>query len=198
MPKDAAHMPDRFAASAFALFSRHGIKNVSLDQVAAHAGVTKGSLYWHFKSKDEVILAASAHYYAAYHRRINEGLARVTDPAKRLARTVETAVQICLTDHANRVFTTEIFTLAITNDKLRRSWRQFSDTVRDFYINLVKAAAAAGRLKTHDPERAVDFMLSAMEGIKLRALYEPHLCAPDHAEETCAQLKQILGLSADN
>jgi hypothetical protein len=38
-------------------------------------------------------------------------------------------------------------------------------------------------------------MLSAMEGIKLRALYEPHLCSPSRAREIVSTLKQMVGLN---
>jgi AcrR family transcriptional regulator len=186
-------MPAKLAASAFTLFSRHGIRNVSLDQIAAHAKVTKGSLYWHFASKDELIHAAGKHYYAAYHRRINTALAHVTDPVARLSRTLDVAVRICLLDHANRVFTTEIFTLALTDPRLRRSWRKFSDEVRDHYVRLLEAAGATGKLRVVNPDQSVDYMLSTMEGIKLRALYEPHLCSPRRAQEIGRMLKQMLG-----
>ena len=187
-------MPAKLAASAFALFSKHGIRNVSLDQIAARAKVTKGSLYWHFNSKDELILAACDHYYESYHRRINTELAHVTDPVARLSRTLDVAVRICLLDHENRVFTTEIFTLALTDTKLRKSWQKFSDEVREFYVRLLTAAAATGKLSASNPEQSVDYMLSAMEGIKLRALYEPHLCSPGRAREIVSALKQMIGL----
>jgi len=191
----APHMSDRLAESAFHLFSRKGFSKVNLEEIASHAGVTKGSLYWHYKSKDELIKAACAYYYRAYHRRINSELANITEAAKRLSRTIETAVNICLVDRENRVFTTEVFTLAIHDDELRRSWRQFSDTVREFYIGLTKAAVAAGDLKVADPEQAVDFMLSAMEGLKLRAQYEPHLCSPESERSIVANLKRSLGFA---
>ncbi len=186
-------MPDKLTASAFTLFSERGIGNVTVDDIAAHAGVTKGSLYWHYQSKDELIKAACAHYYRAYHRRINSELAHITAPAERLARTIETAVNICLVDRENRVFTTEVFTLAVHDDELRRSWRQFSDSVREFYIGLLKAAVAAGELRASRPGEAVDFMLSAMEGLKLRAQYEPHLCSPNSERSIVANLKHSLG-----
>lgn len=194
MPRSADHMPSKLAASAFALFSKHGIRNVSLDQIAARAKVTKGSLYWHFDSKDALILAACNHYYGSYHRRINTELAHVDDPVERLSRTVDVAVRICLLDHENRVFTTEIFTLALSDAKLRRSWQKFSDEVREFYVRLLSAAAAAGTLGAPNPEKSVDYMLSAMEGIKLRALYEPHLCSPGRAREIVSTLKRMIGL----
>jgi AcrR family transcriptional regulator len=184
------------AESAFKLFSKHGINSVSLDEVATHAKVTKGSLYWHFKSKDEVIHAACSHYYRDYFRRINSALAHITNPAKRLEETLRVSVRICLLDRENRVFTTEVFTLANHDEDLRRSWRQFSETVREFYISLVKAAVATGQVKTGSPEHAVDFMLSAMEGLKLRALYEPHICSAESEKTILETLKHSVGFSA--
>jgi len=195
MAAKRAQTPDRLAESAFQLFARQGFKKVNLDQVAREAGVTKGSLYWHYKSKDDLVKAACNHYYRVYHRRINSELAHITNAVKRLERTLEIAVEICLLDKENRVFTTEIFTLAVHDDELRRSWRQFSDTVREFYIGLVKAAVAAGELKVADPEGAVDFMLSAMEGLKLRAQYEPHLCSPESERSIVVSLKRSLGFA---
>ena len=181
-------MPERLAASAFTLFSERGVNAVSVDDIAAHANVTKGSLYWHYDSKDSLIKAACTHYYRAYHRRINAELAHITDPVERLERTLDTAVSACLVDRKNRIFTTEIFSLAVHDEELRRSWRQFSDHVREFYIGLVKAAT---RLVYREVERRADFLLSAMEGLKLRAHFEPHLCISGNHKAIVAQLKRV-------
>lgn len=190
-------MPAELAASAFALFAEKGFDGVNLDEIAAHAGVTKGSLYWHFNSKRELIHAACAHYYRMYQRRINDALAGINDPGERLEHTLRVAVRTCLTDQANRVFTMEIFTWAVHDAELRRSWQQFYDSVREFYIGLVKAAALAGEVHVTDPEHAVNLMLAAMEGIKLRALFEPEICTPAAEARTLAGLKEILGFKSE-
>lgn len=57
---------DRIVAAANRLFYREGIRAVSVDAVAAEAGITKRSLYYHFKSKDELIEA-----YLAYRDQPN-------------------------------------------------------------------------------------------------------------------------------
>jgi AcrR family transcriptional regulator len=188
-------MPARLAASAFALFAERGIERVNLDQVAAHAGVTKGSLYWHFRSKQELVKASCAHYYRTYQRRINEALAPISDPAERPEHTLNLAVRTCLMDEANRVFTMEIFTLSVHDEELRRGWQQFYDSVREFYIGLVRAAVFAGQLRVVDPEQAVNLMLAAMEGVKLRALFEPEICSAHEERKVLAGLKAILGFS---
>src|SRR5688572_15396350 len=44
--------------AAYELFYRHGFARVGLDAIAARAGVTKRTLYYHFRSKDDLLAAA--------------------------------------------------------------------------------------------------------------------------------------------
>jgi AcrR family transcriptional regulator len=47
----------RILESAYELFSRRGIRAVGIDEVIERAGVAKATLYRHFPSKDELVLA---------------------------------------------------------------------------------------------------------------------------------------------
>ncbi len=48
---------DRLLEAASALFDAEGIRAVGIDRLLARAGVAKASLYQHFESKDELVLA---------------------------------------------------------------------------------------------------------------------------------------------
>ncbi|WP_017973348.1 TetR/AcrR family transcriptional regulator [Actinopolyspora halophila] len=48
---------ERLLDTASELFYRHGIRAVGIDTVIEHAGVAKMSLYNHFRSKDELVVA---------------------------------------------------------------------------------------------------------------------------------------------
>ena len=48
---------ERIISAASALFYNDGIRGVSVDAVAEKAGVTKRTLYYHFKSKDDLVEA---------------------------------------------------------------------------------------------------------------------------------------------
>src|SRR5215210_2777728 len=47
----------RILDSAYELFSRNGVRAVGVDQVISHASVAKATLYRHFPSKDDLVLA---------------------------------------------------------------------------------------------------------------------------------------------
>ena len=55
MPYSSEHKKQtrkRIVESARILFNRHGFSSVSIDMVMAHAGLTRGGFYNHFKSKE--------------------------------------------------------------------------------------------------------------------------------------------------
>jgi AcrR family transcriptional regulator len=48
---------ERILDTAYDLFSRHGIRAVGVDRIIETSGVAKMSLYRHFNSKDELVIA---------------------------------------------------------------------------------------------------------------------------------------------
>ncbi len=57
MPDTPALTRDRLIDAAARLFYDEGIRAVSMDAVAEKAGVTKRTLYYHFRSKDDLVAA---------------------------------------------------------------------------------------------------------------------------------------------
>jgi len=90
MPYSADHKArtrDRIVESARRLFNRFGFEQVSIDQVMAHAGLTRGGFYNHFGSKDQLYAAAITSYMACnpFVAKAAEATMRIDDP-QRLAR----------------------------------------------------------------------------------------------------------------
>ena len=57
MPANADQTRERIVVAAARLFYNEGIRAASVDAIAEKAGVTKKTLYYHFRSKDELIAA---------------------------------------------------------------------------------------------------------------------------------------------
>ncbi len=71
MPYSSAHKQnsrEQILRGAMSLFSRKGFANVSIDEVMAEAGMTRGAFYAHFKSKSA--LYAEAVMFAALNSEI--------------------------------------------------------------------------------------------------------------------------------
>jgi AcrR family transcriptional regulator len=74
MPKIVDHDVQRakFANAAMSLIARHGLEGVTMRAVAEEAGLSYGSLFHYFKSKDELLMHIVRHSASTQTRRINE------------------------------------------------------------------------------------------------------------------------------
>ena len=55
MPKNSAPTKQLILDAGFQLFFQRGYARVSMDEIAAKAGLTKRTLYYHYNSKDELV-----------------------------------------------------------------------------------------------------------------------------------------------
>ena len=74
MPKIVDHDVQRakFAEAAMSLIAQHGLEGVTMRAVAAEAGLSYGSLFHYFSSKDELLMHAVRHSNTLQANRINK------------------------------------------------------------------------------------------------------------------------------
>ena len=73
-----------WANAALKAIAREGLKAVSVEPLAKRLGVTKGSFYWHFKTRNDLIRAAVEHWEALGDQAISADIAHIKDPRARL------------------------------------------------------------------------------------------------------------------
>jgi len=81
--------------AAEAVVVRHGIANLTLDAVAAEAGMSKGGLLHHFPTKDRLVEALVTRSAANWRAQYMEAYARAPEGPGRMARALLTH---CLSD----------------------------------------------------------------------------------------------------
>jgi len=62
-------------------YAIYGIHQTSLKAIAADAGVTHGALYWHFKNRDDLIVALASTYTLPFERAYMEHLQAIDQDA---------------------------------------------------------------------------------------------------------------------
>lgn len=67
--------------TAFRVFATRGYRASRLEEVAEAAGVTKGAIYYHFDSKEDLLRRAVRHRHHAIFREIEAELGRMRAPA---------------------------------------------------------------------------------------------------------------------
>ncbi|OEC36804.1 transcriptional regulator, TetR family [Pseudomonas cuatrocienegasensis] len=134
--------------AALALFSRFGLHGVSLDQIAAQAGLSKSNLLYYFASKEELyvdILGSLLDLWLAPLRAITEE----QDPATAIGDYIRLKM-INSRDHpeASRLFCLEMIQGApLLKPSLEGSLRALVDAKAD----VVRTWIAEGRMQAVDP-----------------------------------------------
>jgi AcrR family transcriptional regulator len=125
----------KLIAAAADLFRSHGIAAVSLDQIAAHAGVTKGAIYGNFEDKDDLIYAV-----AVDHGRRPRPIFRDDAPlGEQLEELVLSVSAPRSSAHKHLRLLTEIDLYVLTNERARkRMFELAKERFRDASANLNK------------------------------------------------------------
>lgn len=69
-PEQARQTRESLLRAALEVFDRRGVARASLSEIAAEAGVTRGALYWHFKSREELFDALFQRLFSEYGLRL--------------------------------------------------------------------------------------------------------------------------------
>ena len=82
-----------WAEAALQLIAEAGLGALTVDTLAARLGVTKGSFYWHFKGRSDLIAAALDRWEQRFTSDAIAALDAVPDPRRRLELMLQAASQ---------------------------------------------------------------------------------------------------------
>ena len=83
-PRNSRLSADDWAQAALDLIAEQGVAAVAVEPLARRLGVTKGSFYWHFPSRDALLQAALERWETFEQETVFGSLEAVPDPRERL------------------------------------------------------------------------------------------------------------------
>jgi AcrR family transcriptional regulator len=86
---------DRIIDAAARLFGERHFHQVLLDDIAAQAGVSKGTVYLYFKDKDDLYLALILHGKQCLYERVQKTIRGLAKPEDKLLGLVQQVVAFC-------------------------------------------------------------------------------------------------------
>ena len=89
---------ERLLDAAEQVFAYKGYYEAAVDEIVQRSNTSKGSVYFHFPSKESLFLAVVDHLGNRLIRRVEHGIAHVTDPRERLEMALTTTLET-LTRH---------------------------------------------------------------------------------------------------
>ncbi len=143
------------------LFQQRGYDATSMNDVAAALKLSKGGLYHHFQSKDEILFEIMNHAMELTEERVLAPVRGIADPVERLRALIRLHIEVVLSP-ADR----EITVMLHENHPLQPSFRKRINTRKKDYIhfveNLIAEVQRTRQAKGNVSPRAAAFALLGM------------------------------------
>lgn len=188
---------DQILDAALSLFARQGFAHTSMNDIVRESGVSKGGVYWHFQSKDALILAIFDAFCSGQEAILAHVLHSAGSPAARLRRLVELAGAELEAATTSFPAPLEFYTLAAHNETLRARLAQFYAGYHEKLCLLLQEGIDAGVWpQTTAVAATAHVLISTIEGvILLWSLFPDQINLRDQMETAVALL--LAGLAAD-
>jgi AcrR family transcriptional regulator len=179
---------DELLTAALRVFARRGYREAGVDDVDAEAGYSKGALYWHFSSKEQLLLALLDERVDAP---IRESVALLESAPPDRDMAIEATRQFARQLDRERdalLLEREYWSLAIRDPELRARYAERQAQLRDALATALEARAR--HLGTPDiPMPAEDvarIVMSIIGGLTVDELIEPGSVRPQLLGEALA------------
>lgn len=167
-------------------FVEKGYEGASMESIARRAKLTKGGLYHHFNSKDEILLEANSRYMEPVHL-----MRRRARSAKSPVRGLKTYIREYLAHWAvhprELVFTFLSLAKALSTVEMWPVMEEYFEDTVGFYEALFTKGIENGEFAPHESRARAVALACALDGI---AAY-PVMCPSVKPEKTARQLIDV-------
>ena len=102
-------LKDKIVEASFQLFCRQGIRSVSMDDIAAHLGMSKKTIYKWYENKDAIVFAAIANHLLSTEGNCNSIADNASNAIHELFQTMEMVRQMFNGIHPSVIFDLQKF-----------------------------------------------------------------------------------------
>lgn len=159
--------------AARAVFAEKGFAKASMNDIVRASGLSKGGVYWHFKSKDDLIAAIFNQFFTAQQEQLAAILAEKGSAAGKLLQMAQSAGHEVETWLAQFPSPLEFYTLAIRDEALIKSLHKYFQINEEHLVALVGQGIANGEFRAVDPVETVITLTGLFEGILLLWIIYP-------------------------
>ena len=186
---------ERILAAAVSVFALKGFQRASLDEIAAEAQLTKGAIYWHFRSKNDLFTSLLEYRFQQHTAPLAEELALALAAPTIQAR--QQAIATMLRDMLNRFHDNAAwprlyleFVSQTRDNQIASSMAKLYDHARLLAKQMIERLVEAG---ITDPDLDADtvsiFWCALIDGFMLAWVMKPETFADGQlVERTVAML----------
>lgn len=118
--QNIAKRKEQILKAAVTAFARSGLKDTSMNDIVRESGLSKGAIYWYYKSKDEIIAELLNEFFDPEDIKKVEVMLSTGTPLQKIEKLVEYMIDEMNQMRRFRPVIQELFVLAFRDEKIRR------------------------------------------------------------------------------
>lgn len=146
-------------------FARKGYFGATTEEIARVAGLTKGALYYHFKSKEDVFFAVVKEHSNSHSQRILQYLEEETHPEVAIERVIRSSFKLI---ERQKYFAFEFWEQA---HKIPRVRNYLSEEHKRLENRVVRYLVAHSFLKKRECESFIMLLRAVFDGVIVRQMF---------------------------
>jgi AcrR family transcriptional regulator len=156
-------------AAATAVFAQKGFNGASMDDIVQESGLSKGGVYWHFKSKDDIITAIMGQFFSEEVLVLHQLLDEPGSVGQRLQQLTQQLITDTLQMEAVYLpITLEVYAVAARQETVRQMLQGYFDEYKEGLSALIQQGIGRGEFTAVFPaERTAITLMAQIEGLFL-------------------------------
>jgi AcrR family transcriptional regulator len=155
------------------VFVDRGLHNARIDDIAEEAGLSKGALYWYFKSKDDIILAILDRLFEREFANLKQLHTLDVSATERLSIFVDSILKEIRRWMRLLPIAYEFLGLVFRQKIVKQAFRTYFRTYTDMLTILIQQGIDSGEFHSPDARDAAISIGAIIEGTMLLWVYDP-------------------------
>jgi AcrR family transcriptional regulator len=164
-PDRAQERRQQIMDAALACFARKGYHKTTMDDIVAESGLSKGTLYWYFRSKDELFLSLVNSFFLAIQQDMDAIFEQPASASQKLRTMADEFARFYgeVAQFLNVFF--EFWMQGTLNEQLNQLFHSMLSEYRGVIGGVIQEGVQAGEFKPVDADQLAVAVMAAYDGL---------------------------------
>ncbi|MCD4685549.1 MAG: TetR/AcrR family transcriptional regulator [Anaerolineae bacterium] len=174
MPPTKEERRQQILEAAFLAFSENGYTKTTMDDIVRRSGLSKGTLYWYFKNKEELFVATLVTAFQEFDTMLDVMVVQDTPASERL-RTLFTGVGLFIDQNRHIIgLLIDGFFQSYQTEPAQQAMRVFYEKYTGAVETIIRQGIEHGEFREDiDPRMTAISLMAGGDGIALYLMLDP-------------------------
>lgn len=165
--------------SALACFAKKGFQAATIDDIVAHSGISKGSIYNYFKSKDEIYMSLMVNDTTETHQRLIEEISKQSTSIEKIKYLFGDYLDFEPFTEKNKASVLVHYEFKLHSSRSDELITFLKERRQQYFIdlmnNIIEEGQSTGELKKElNPRLYAELFWSILDGVTLQTVYDDY------------------------